>query len=400
MVGIYIFQDMVLYLNTQILDMKRWGILGVCLLGAFIAAYLLFGIRLSLPSHTDAITLPEGFRLEMFAENVGGGPLSLPGPNPGPRMMLLKDGIVFVSLPHQGKITALEDRDGDGVAETTWTFVDGLHNPHGIDYFDGWFYIAEETRVIRLKDTNNVGDKETIEILIPNLPSGGHFTRTVKAHGNKLYVSIGSSCNVCIESDERRASILECELDGSACTVFAKGIRNAVGFVFEPGTGKLYATENGRDWLGDDAPPDEINMVEEGKNYGWPLCYGKNIHDTEFDKNVYIRNPCMEPFEIPSMIDLQAHSAPLGLAFYTGEEFPSDYRGDLFVAYHGSWNRGVPTGYKIVRIDLQTLDVSDFATGWLQAETIIGRPVDIINYKGGLLVSDDTAGKIYRIFFR
>jgi glucose/arabinose dehydrogenase len=170
--------------------------------------------------------------------------------------------------------------------------------------------------------------------------------------------------------------------------------------VIHPITGQMYATENGRDQLGDDLPPDEINLIEEGKNYGWPICYGKNIHDTDFDKNVYIRDPCMEPFETQSLIDLQAHSAPLGLAFYYGDKFPQEYRGNLFVAFHGSWNRKVPTGYKIISIDMKDFSVKDFATGWLNSSNVLGRPVDIIVADdGSLFVSDDNAGKIYRISY-
>jgi len=243
-------------------------------------------------------------------------------------------------------------------------------------------------------------DNGTLEVLINDLPTGGHFTRTIKVRNNSLFISIGSSCNVCYEKDERRAAIIRCDLNGTGCRVFARGLRNAVGFIFHPVTGKMYSTDNGRDWLGENLPPDEINLVEDGKNYGWPVCYGKNIHDTDFDKNVYIRNPCMEPFEMPSLVDLQAHSAPLGLAFYYGNSFPQEYRGDLFVAYHGSWNRLEPTGYKIVSIDMDTFTVKDFATGWLDGTNVRGRPVDIIVADdGSLLVSDDNAGKIYRIYY-
>ncbi len=136
-------------------------------------------------------------------------------------------------------------------------------------------------------------------------------------------------------------------------------------------------------------------------NYGWPICYGKNIHDTDFDRNVYVRTPCSEPFETPSLIDLQAHSAPLGLAFYYGDNFPEEYRDSLFVAYHGSWNRKVPTGYKIVSIDMDDFTVKDFAIGWLSGNNVLGRPVDIIVANdGSLFVSDDNAGRIYRIYYQ
>lgn len=348
----------------------------------------------------EEIQLPEGFRIEMFAEGLGGSAVSYPGTNPGPRMMLLKDNVLFVSITRQGRVVALPDRNNDKKADEIIVFLDELNNPHGLDYYNGWFYIAEENRVIRVKDSNSdlIADRESVEILINNLPSGGHFTRTLKIHNNSLYLSIGSSCNICYEEDERRAAITKCNLDGSNCRIFARGLRNAVGFVFHPLTERMYATENGRDWLGEDLPPDEINLVEEGKDYGFPVCYEKNIHDVDFDKNVYLRDPCME--KIASLIDLQAHSAPLGLAFYYGNNFPEEYKGDLFVAYHGSWNRKVPTGYKIVSIDMDELKVKDFATGWLSGSNVLGRPVDIIAADdGSLLVSDDNAGKIYRIYY-
>lgn len=372
------------------------------LLIIFIASIL--GIKPAVKSGSlDTINLPEGFKIDVFADALDGSSLSYPGPNPGPRMMLLKDNVLFVTIPNTGKVVALPDVNGDKKADEVVTFIDKLNNPHGIDYYNGWFYIAEENRVIRVKESDNdmIADMGTFEVLIDNLPTGGHFTRTVKTHNNSLYLSIGSSCNVCNEEDERRAAITKCNVDGTGCRVFAKGLRNSVGFVFHPATGVMYATENGRDMLGDDLPPDEINILEEGKNYGWPICYGKNIHDTDFDKNVYIRNPCMEPFEMPGLVNLQAHSAPLGLAFYYGGSFPQEYQGDLFVAYHGSWNRKEATGYKIVSIDMQDLTVKDFATGWLTGGNVLGRPVDIIVADdGSLFVSDDNAGKIYRISYQ
>jgi len=365
---------------------------------------LILGIKPAIKSGSlDNITLPKGFKIDVFADSLDGSSISYPGPNPGPRMMLLKGNVLFATIPNMGKVVALPDENDDKKADRIVTFIDKLNNPHGIDYYDGWFYIAEENRVIRVKESGNDlrADMGTFEVLIDNLPTGGHFTRTIKIHNNSLYLSIGSSCNVCIEQDERRAAITKCNIDGTGCRVYAKGLRNSVGFVFHPETGLMYATDNGRDMLGEDIPPDEVNIIEEGKNYGWPICYGKNIHDTDFDKNVYIRNPCMEPFEMPGLLDLQAHSAPLGLAFYYGDSFPKEYRGDLFVAYHGSWNRNEPTGYKIVSIDLNNLTVKDFAAGWLTDGNVLGRPVDIIVADdGSLFVSDDNAGKIYRISYK
>ncbi len=365
-----------------------------------LAAYMGLSIRPSGSDSLEKINLPEGFKIDVFADNLGKSPVSIPGPNTGPRLMLLKDNVLFVSLTSQGKIVALPDYNGDKKADKVVTFMEKLNRPHGIYFYDGWFYIAEENRLIRVKENNNdlTADMDTLQIL-NNLPAGGHFTRTVKIHNNSLFISAGSSCNVCYEEDERRAAITKCNLDGTGCGVFAKGLRNAVGFVFHPVTGKMYATDNGRDLLGDDIPPDEINLIEEKKDYGWPICYGKNVHDSDFDKNVYIRDPCAD--KEPSLVDIQAHSAPLGLAFYYGDNFPQKYRGRLFVALHGSWNRRELTGYKVVSIDMKDFKVEDFATGWLQGSTVLGRPVDIIVAgDGSLFVSDDNAGRIYRIYYK
>jgi len=368
----------------------------------FIAVSFL-GIRPRTPSSLQDIRLPDGFVIEVFADNLGASPAAYPGPNTGPRMMEFIDGVLFVSIPAQGRVVALPDDNHDFKADRVVTVIDKLGNPHGLAYYNSWLYIAEEERVVRVKlDKDLKADMSTLEVLIgriPNerLPHGGHFTRTIKIFNNSLYLSVGSSCNVCFEKDERRAAISKCDLDGRNCRIFAKGLRNAVGFVFHPVTGEMYATENGRDLLGDDIPPDEINLIGEGKDYGWPICYGNRIHDTDFDKNVYVRNPC--EYTEPSLIDLQAHSAPLGLAFYYGDNFPEEYHGDLFAAYHGSWNRGEPTGYKIVRITDGR--VEDFATGWLKEDkTVIGRPVDIVIAEdGSMFVSDDNAGKVYRIYY-
>ena len=166
---------------------------------------------------------------------------------------------------------------------------------------------------------------------------------------------------------------------------------------FVENKGKIIGVDNGRDGLGDDYPPEEINIIEENKNYGWPNCYGKQIHDTEYDKKTYVRNPCLDTES--SFIDLQSHSAPLGLAVYNGNKFPEEYKGKIFIAYHGSWNSEKPTGYKVVTADLETNEVKDFATGWISSLVVKGRPVDIINYKEGLLISDDNAGKIYQVSY-
>ena len=376
-------------------------IIGILLLIILWIGSSQFGLKPSVSEENlSYIQLPSGFKIEVFADGLGDSLLSYPGPAPGPRMMLIKNGTLMVSVPNKGLVAVLPDKDGDHKADSVSVFIDGLNHPHGLDYYSGWFYIAEENRLIRVKDTNNdfVAEKETIEVLMDNIPTGGHSTRTVKVHNGSLYMSMGSSCNVCYETDTRRAAITRCDLDGTNSTVFASGMRNAVGMAFHSLTGQLYATENGRDWLGDDLPPDEINLVEEGEDYGWPICYGKNIHDTDFDKNTYIRDPCED--STPSLVDLQAHSAPLGLNFYYGNSFPQEYQGNLFVCFHGSWNRQEPTGYKVVRINMTDLSVHDFATGWLRNNSVLGRPVDVVvSNDGSLFVSDHNSGRIYQIYY-
>jgi len=357
----------------------------------------------------DFINLPEGFKIETFYDNLRNSKFSLPGPNNGVRMMLFHEDTVFVAVMKNGYIIALEDKNRDNKVENSKIFISNLENPHNIEYYQGYYYIAEQDKVIRVKDENNdnVADLETKEKIVDLPSSGGHFTRTLKIIKDKLFISIGSSCNVCSEEDERRASIQVCELNGDKCKTYASGLRNSVDFTYH--NDKVYATENSRDNLGNDIPHDEINIIEENNNYGWPYCYSNNIIDSQFAtpiqekelKEGKVVEYCLPNFETPSFIDLQAHSAPLGLAFNFGDDFPEEYKGDLFVAYHGSWNRKEKTGYKIVSIDLETKEVSDFVAGWLtENEDVIGRPVDIIFDKEGIMyVSDDNAGIIYRIWY-
>ncbi len=333
-------------------------------------AYFLAGIRPSVQSDLNKIALPAGFVIEVFADDLGKSSVSYPGPNTGPRMMEFHNGVLYTSITSQGRVVALPDRNRDGKADEIVTVIEKLNKPHGLAFYQDWLYIAEENRVIRIKINDLKADLSTLQVLIDDLPTGGHFTRTIRTHNDALYISIGSSCNVCIEQDQRRAAITKCDIEGRDCKVFAKGLRNAVGIAFHPRTGELWATDNGRDLLGDDLPPEEVNLVNEGKDYGWPICFGNKINDRDFDKNVYIRDPCADT-EAPT-IEMQAHSAPLGLAFYYGNNFPEEYRGNMFVAFHGSWNRGQPTGYKIIRIDVNSKSVRDFASGWLQGILFLG----------------------------
>lgn len=343
------------------------------------------------------LELARGFGISIYAENLG-----------RPRVLQLDpDGNLVASLLSENKVVALPDRDQDGSADEILTIAEGLNRPHGFAFrcVNGCkLYIAEADRVAEyLYADSKASGKKTIV----NLPGGGnHFTRTIlfTPDNSRLLISVGSSCNVCEEADWRRAKILSASPDGTNLDVFARGLRNSVFMAIHPVTKEIWATEMGRDLLGDDLPPDEINVIKEGENYGWPICYGNNIHDAEFDKNTYIRNPCSEPFETPSYIDIPAHSAPLGLAFIPESDgWPEDYWHDLLVAFHGSWNRTEPTGYKIVRYKLDKdgtyIGVEDFISGWLQEDgTALGRPVDIlVQPDGSLYISDDKAGVIYKV---
>jgi len=354
---------------------------------------VLLGKDVALP-----LMLPPEFRLSLYAEEL-----------PGARVMAFDpNGTMLVTQTGEGMVTVLFDRDHDGFAEEHRALLVGLNRPHGLAFHDGYMYVAEEQRVRRyqyIAENSTLGSGETIL----DLPAdGGHFTRTIgfgppgSLYEGKLFVAVGSSCNVCKESDERRARILIADADGTHVREFARGLRNSVFFDWHPVTHELFATDMGRDWLGDDIPPDEVNIIREGLNYGWPICYGNNIHDASFDKNTYIRNPCQEPFEAPPYVEIPAHSAPLGIAFTKFSKVPDAYRDGFLVAYHGSWNRSEPTGYKVVYVGVddagKALAPRDFITGWIQEGEALGRPVDIkVGPAGAIYISDDKAGVLYQV---
>jgi len=341
------------------------------------------------------LTTPPGFSISVFAKGLG-----------KPRVMTFDpNGTLLVSIPSSGTVVALPDKNGDGVADRIVTIAKGLNTPHGLafrpDTHD--LYIAEVHQVVAYTYDDaafSTGNPRKIT----DLPSGGnHVTRTIGfGPDGKLYIAVGSTCNVCVESDWQRTKILVADPDGGNLREYASGLRNAVFFRWHPVTHELWATEMGRDYLGDNLPPDEVNIIKDGRSYGWPYCYGKRVWDTTFDDSERARNFCLS--SEPSFIDIPAHSAPLGLAFVPAVGWPSDWRNTLLVAYHGSWNRSEPTGYKVVHYvpdaDGTYRGVEDFITGWLRGDGALGRPVDLLfDDSGTLFISDDKAGVIYRIFY-
>ena len=338
------------------------------------------------------LKLPAGFDIEIFAENV-----------PGARV-LVQDalGNFWVSQTKKGIVSQITT-SGESAFKPNLIFRD-LNRPHGlaIDPQDGTvLYIAESNKISRVQLYSEASLEK-----IADLPDGGrHFTRTI-AFGpdNRLYVSIGSSCDTCMEDDERRAAIYSMNKDGSDFKQYATGLRNAVFFAWSEVDGRMWTTEMGRDFLNDDLPPDEINIIYEGENYGWPFCYGTGTHDITFDISQDAARFCANE-ATPSYINLQAHVAPLGLAFVREEGWPQDMWYDLIVAEHGSWNRSEPVGYKLTRLKLDAagnfLGEEDFITGWLTEDGALGRPVDVLIQPGGIMyVTDDHAGVIYRITYQ
>ena len=341
----------------------------------------------SVIASVDDIQLPPGFSIEEYADV------------PKARSLALGDrGTLFVSNRKGRSVYAVVEDDDGGTR--TIELLDGMSTPNGIAYYDGDLYVAEIDRVYRYANVEDrLDDMPRAEVLDIDLPSDrSHGWRYIGfGPDGKLYISIGAPCNVCDEFGY--AQIIRVNPDGTERETFASGVRNSVGFTWHPETRDLWFTDNGRDMLGDDIPPCELNHApRQGLHFGFPYCHGGDILDPKFGKDRDCAN------YTPPVQKLGPHVAPLGVKFYTGDMFPPEYRGQVFIAEHGSWNRSKKIGYRIslVRLDGDTaISYEPFAFGWLQGEQVSGRPVDlIVKQDGSLLVSDDQAGKIYRISYK
>lgn len=295
------------------------------------------------------------------------------------------------------------DRDGDGKSDGSEILLDDLDSPHGVALRDGYLYVAETGAISRyLFDDATGAVTGDAELLLDNLfPGGGHWIKTIHfGPDGKLYITGGSSCNVCVEEDPRRASMMRMNADGSGFEVYATGLRNAVDFGWQPGTGALYATDNGRDLLGDDFPPCELNLIEVGGFYGWPYANGDRIPDPDFGPG----NQDRIEESIPPRHEFGAHTAPLGITFLNPETAPPGYENSAIVALHGSWNRSELSGYKLVSLhwhDDGSIEERDFLTGFEVDEDVIGRPVAVAQASNGdLYITDDYAGVIYRVTWK
>lgn len=363
----------------------------------FLSFLFLVACNVSLPDtsgdtlYLDQIELPDGFQIDVFADQL-----------PEARSLARSPkGTIFVGTREQNAVYALRDEDRDGRADTAYTVDSGLNTPNGVAVHDDALYVAEISRILRYDDIeSHLDDPPEPEVVTNTFPDDEQHGWKYIAFGpdDRLYVPVGAPCNVC-DSGDPYAAIHRLEPDGSGQEIVARGVRNTVGFDWHPETGVLWFTENGRDWMGDDQPPDELNRLDEpGQHFGYPYVHGTDLIDPEFGMG-------HDPSDYtPPVQELGPHVAALGMTFYTGSQFPETYQGQIFIAEHGSWNRSTKIGYRVMRVRLDAeggaVEYEPFATGWLRDGNNWGRPVDVLQMPdGALLVSDDQTGTIYRITY-
>jgi len=354
----------------------------------------LFGSGVETPSPGEVanrLRAAPGFEVDIYEGGI-----------PQARWLMFTDtGDLLVARSRGGEVILLDrDRDGDGRPDGRRVLLESLDRPHGLAVREGWLYVAEKTAIGRIRFDAQAGATtgEYQHIVTGLTGDGNHVTRTI-AFGpdGKLYLSQGSTCNVCVEKDRRRATMMRFEPDGTQGEIFATGLRNSVGFDWAPWDGSLYATDNGRDLLGDDFPPDELNRIERGAFYGWPYLNGFNVLDPDLGKG----HEALLATARPPVHGFRAHNAPLGITFLRSPGRPPGYERAAVVALHGSWNRSVPDGYKVVSLHWAadgTIEERDFLTGFLGDSGVIGRPAGVAEGPdGAVYVADDYAGVVYRV---
>jgi glucose/arabinose dehydrogenase len=362
------------------------------------------------PPDVPNLNLPNHFEVKIFAKLNGALPRMLAfGPN----------GNLFVSSAKSNAVFMLQDNNQDGIADKQTLISDKLNVPNGLVFIKDTLLVANQDGVVKLTKTENGWSQPTP--FISNLAIGGHTVKTIKIGAdNHLYINVGSSCNVCLENDSTRATILRYTLEGQPAgalkvvgrhtllpPIWAKGLRNAQGFAWHPTTGEMFATNNGADnrsaskggKVNDALPPEHLNKIDAGKHYGWPHCWGKQVEDPNFPGG----DGFCKTTAVPAIM-FTSHSTPIGITFLDQSHFPIEYKNDAIVALHGSWNRDQLSGYKLVHVKFaegKPVAVNDFATGWLSDNKAWGRPVDVnIGHDGALYVSDDRSAYIYRISYK
>lgn len=339
----------------------------------------------------DFLKMPDGFQIQYFAREV-----------PGARSLAVgENGAVYVGSRSQGVVYALIDQDEDNRADSRHLIAEGLNQPNGVAYHDGDLYVAEIHRILVYRGIGSTySSKPQPEVVFDKLPRDTHHGWRYLKIGpdRKLYLGLGAPCNVC-RTDDPFASIARLNLDGSGFEIIARGIRNTVGLTWSPADRSLWFTDNGRDLLGDNVPPDELNrLASESDHFGFPVCHGQGILDPQFGRG----QSCLN--YVSPRLELGPHVAALGLLFYQGKQFPQEYQGRLLIAEHGSWNRSEPIGYRLMQVAIdgdRASDYREFITGWLEdTRDARGRPVDLAELPdGSVLISDDFAGAVYRLTY-
>lgn len=335
------------------------------------------------------LSAPPGFKLTIFAAELRGARM----------LQVTTEGDVLLSIPRAGQIMWLaRDRNGDGQSDSRHVLLEGLNRPHGLDIRSGWLYVGEADAVgrVRLDKTQSKLESDYERIVTGLTGNGNHWSKTVRVGPDGyLYVSQGSTCNVCIEADPRRATIMRYKPDGTDGQIIANGLRNSVGLDWSPWDNALYATENGRDMLGDDTPPEELNRIQPGAFYGWPYVHGFDVVDPQFGPEQAQRIA----MSIAPVHGFRAHNAPLGIRFL--RKPTPGYERSALVALHGSWNRKQPDGYKVVSLHWSEdgkIEERDFIAGFRTEQGLVGRPVDVAEDQTGIIyISDDNAGVIYQV---